>query len=83
MHGALFLALKTDGNIRHAARHLATTLCAVAIVVGARLPDLTQVDTGQAATDVTALLTAVALLGALVFNTRTAMRAGRSRLPGL
>jgi cytochrome d ubiquinol oxidase subunit II len=68
LHGALFLALKTDGNVRHAARQFATKLGAVAVVLAAAFLIWTQVDTGRAATDVTAVLAAAALLGALFAN---------------
>jgi len=70
LHGAVFLALKTDGEVRHAARHLATTLGAVAIAVGGVFLVITQIDTGRLATDVTAALTALALVAAVVLNVR-------------
>jgi cytochrome d ubiquinol oxidase subunit II len=68
LHGALFLALKTDGNVRHAARRFAGKLGVVAVVLAAAFLIWTQVDSGKAATDVTAVLAAVALIGALFAN---------------
>jgi cytochrome bd ubiquinol oxidase subunit II len=68
LHGALFLALKTDGNVRQAARQFAGRLGVVAVVLAAAFLIWTQVDSGKAATDVTAALAAVALLGALFAN---------------
>ncbi len=68
LHGAFFLALKTDGNIRHAARQFANKLGVVAVVLAAAFLIWTQADTGKAATDVTAVLAALALLGALYAN---------------
>ena len=68
LHGALFLALKTDGNIRHAARRFAARFGVVAVVLAAAFLIWTQADTGKAATNVTAALAAVALLGALYAN---------------
>ncbi len=68
LHGALFLALKTDGGVRVAARALATKLGVVAVVLAAVFLLITQVDSGRAVTNVTAALAAVALLAALWAN---------------
>jgi cytochrome d ubiquinol oxidase subunit II len=70
LHGAFFLALKTDGNVRHAARRFAGKLGVIAVVLAAAFLIWTQADTGKAATDVTAVLAAVALLGALFANAK-------------
>ncbi len=58
------------GRSAHAARRLATTIGAVAIVVGGTFLVITQFDTGRFATHITALLTALALVAAVVMNTR-------------
>jgi cytochrome bd ubiquinol oxidase subunit II len=68
LHGALFLALKTDGNIRQQARQVATQIGVVAVVLAASFLIWTEADTGKPATYVTAVLAAVALLAALYAN---------------
>jgi cytochrome bd ubiquinol oxidase subunit II len=70
LHGALFLALKTDGNVRQQARHVATQIGLVAVLLAAAFLIWTEADTGKAATYVTAVLAAVALLGALYLNVK-------------
>lgn len=64
-HGALFIALKTDGPIRHRARALALRLGTVAAVVAVAFLGWTQVDTGSAASAVAFVLAALALVGGL------------------
>ncbi len=68
LHGALFLALKTEGQIRDRARHLAATLGAVAIAAGGAFLAITQVRWGHWGTDITAALAAAALLAVLYFT---------------
>jgi cytochrome bd ubiquinol oxidase subunit II len=66
LHGAIFLALKTDGDIRRRARALAVRIAAVSVPLAALFLAASQADHGKAATDVTAGLAAVALLGAVL-----------------
>jgi cytochrome d ubiquinol oxidase subunit II len=70
LHGAVFLALKTDGDIRHAAGRFATRAGAVAVVLAAGFLSWTQLSSGRGATDITAAAAAVFLIGALVANVR-------------
>jgi cytochrome d ubiquinol oxidase subunit II len=70
LHGALFLGLKTDGQIRVAARRLATRVGMVAVVLAAGFLIWTQATSGRWATDITAIVAAVCLIGALVANLR-------------
>jgi cytochrome d ubiquinol oxidase subunit II len=71
-HGAMFVALKTDGEIRHRARDLAVRIGAVAAVLAVVFLVWTQVKTGTALTAVVFALAAAALLAGLA-----AARAGR------
>ena len=71
-HGAVFVALKTTGQVRVRARAVASRVGPVALVAGGGLLAWTQVRHGGVDTAVTALLTAAALVGALAAN-----RAGR------
>jgi cytochrome d ubiquinol oxidase subunit II len=71
-HGAMFVALKTDGEIRHRARDLAVRIGAVAAVLAVVFLVWTQVRTGTALTAVVFAVAALALVGGLV-----AARAGR------
>ena len=64
-HGALFLALKTDGPIRHQARALAVRVGVVAAGLAALWLVLIHRETGTAASWALAGLAAAALLGAL------------------
>jgi cytochrome bd ubiquinol oxidase subunit II len=64
-HGAVFISLKTDGRIRHAARALAVKLGLAAAVVTVGFLLWTQVDTGTAASAVAFVLAAAALVGGL------------------
>jgi cytochrome d ubiquinol oxidase subunit II len=70
LHGAVFLALKTDGDIRHAAGRFATRAGAVAIVLAAGFLSWTQLSSGRWATDITAAAAAVFLIGAVAANLR-------------
>jgi cytochrome d ubiquinol oxidase subunit II len=71
-HGAMFVALKTDGDIRHRARDLAVRIGAVAAVLAVVFLFLTQLKTGTALTAVVFVVAALALVGGLA-----AARAGR------
>jgi cytochrome d ubiquinol oxidase subunit II len=71
-HGAMFVALKTDGDIRHRARDLAVRIGAVAAVLAVLFLVWTQARTGTALTAVVFAVAALALVGGLV-----AARAGR------
>ncbi|WP_122818864.1 cytochrome d ubiquinol oxidase subunit II [Nocardioides pantholopis] len=64
-HGALFIALKTDGPIRHAARNLAIRLGAAAAVVAVAFLGWTQLSSGSAASAVAFAVAAVALLAGI------------------
>ena len=61
-HGAMYVALKTDGPIRREARALATRLGLVAALVAVLFLVWTQVDTGSVASGVLFVLAALALL---------------------
>ena len=52
-HGAVFISLKTDGRIRHAARHLGLRLGVVAAAVTVAFLAWTQVSTGSVASAAT------------------------------
>jgi cytochrome d ubiquinol oxidase subunit II len=70
LHGAVFLALKTDGDIRHAARRLASRVGVVAVVLAAGFLSWTQLSSGRAATNITAAAAAVFLIAGLAANLR-------------
>jgi cytochrome bd ubiquinol oxidase subunit II len=72
LHGAVFLALKTDGDVRAAARGMAAKVGVVAIVLGAGFLLWTQLAHGDPGSGITAAICAAALIGAWVLN-----RAGR------
>jgi cytochrome d ubiquinol oxidase subunit II len=67
-HGAVFLALKTDGDIRYRARRLAGRLGAVTVVLAAVFLVWTLTSHGDTVTWLTAAVAAAALVGALVLN---------------
>ncbi|KRF34242.1 cytochrome d ubiquinol oxidase subunit II [Nocardioides sp. Soil805] len=71
-HGAMFVALKTDGDIRHRARDLAVRIGAGAAVLAVVFLVWTQVKTGTAVSAVLFVAAALAQVGGLV-----AARAGR------
>lgn len=71
-HGAMFVALKTDGEIRHRARELAVKIGAVAAVLAVVFLVWTQAKTGTPVSAVLFVVAALALVGGLV-----AARAGR------
>ncbi len=68
LHGAIFIALKTDGEIRVRANALAARIGVVAVVVAVVFLLWTQLDHGKAITWATTALAALALVGALVAN---------------
>ena len=65
LHGAIFLSLKTTGDLRERARSLAVRVAAAAVPLAAAFLAISQVAHGKPATDVTAAVAAVALLGAV------------------
>jgi cytochrome d ubiquinol oxidase subunit II len=67
-HGAVFLALKTDGDIRYQARRLAGRLGVVTVALAAVFLVWTLVSHDDPVTWLTAAVAAVALVGALVLN---------------
>jgi cytochrome d ubiquinol oxidase subunit II len=64
-HGAIFLALKTEGDIRHEARALSLKTGAVAAVLAVVLLVSINVSTGSVASWIAAAVAAVALLAGL------------------
>ncbi|RLV48916.1 cytochrome d ubiquinol oxidase subunit II [Nocardioides mangrovicus] len=64
-HGAMFTALKTDGDIRHRARALAVRTGVVAAVAAVAFLAWTQLRTGTAGSAVVFVVAALALLAAL------------------
>jgi ABC-type multidrug transport system fused ATPase/permease subunit len=74
LHGALFIALKTAGDIEVRARQVAERVGLATVVLTAVFLVWIQVERGKTPTAVTALLGGAALLGALVVN-----RVGRER----
>ncbi|MGD0683541.1 MAG: cytochrome d ubiquinol oxidase subunit II [Streptosporangiaceae bacterium] len=70
LHGAIFLALKTGGDIRDRARRLAAGVALAAVPLAAAFLAISQVGHGRPATDVTATLAAGALLGAVAAAVR-------------
>jgi cytochrome d ubiquinol oxidase subunit II len=71
-HGAMFIALKTDGEIRHRARDLAVRIGVVAAVLAVVFLVWTQLKTGTAVTAVVFAAAAASLVAGLV-----SARAGR------
>jgi cytochrome d ubiquinol oxidase subunit II len=63
LHGALFLGLRTAGELRARARRAAVRAALAAVPLAAVFLAVTQVSHGRPATDVTAALAAVTLLG--------------------
>jgi len=64
-HGAMFIALKTDGPIRYAARALAVKLGVAAAVVAVLFLGWTQVKTGDLSSAVAFAVAALALVGGI------------------
>ncbi|GAB7007110.1 cytochrome d ubiquinol oxidase subunit II [Nocardioides sp. AN3] len=69
-HGAMFVALKTDGDIRHRARVLAVRIGLVAAALAVVFMAWTQALTGNAASAVLFALAALSVLAALVAAAR-------------
>ncbi|UDY22979.1 cytochrome d ubiquinol oxidase subunit II [Nocardioides sp. Kera G14] len=69
-HGAMFVALKTDGDIRHRARALAVRLGLVAAVLAVVFLVWTQLHTGNAGSAVLFTIAALALVGGLLMAAR-------------
>ena len=65
-HGAMFLALKTDGDLRHRAGHLSVRVGVAAAVAAVAFLVWTQVIAGDAASAVLFVVAALALVGGLV-----------------
>jgi len=70
LHGAVFLALKTTGDVRDRARALAGRLVVIAIVVAGSFLAWTEIHHGKAAGATLALIAAAGLVAALVANLR-------------
>ena len=64
-HGAMFIALKTDGEIRHRARALGAKLATAAAVAAVAFLTWTQVQAGDVASAIAFALAAVSLLAGL------------------
>src|SRR6266487_3101771 len=64
LHGAIFLGLRTTGELRQRARRAAVGVALAAVPLAAVFLAVTQYSHGKPATDVTAALAAVALIGA-------------------
>ncbi|HET9758293.1 MAG TPA: cytochrome d ubiquinol oxidase subunit II [Nocardioidaceae bacterium] len=69
-HGAVFVSLKTDGEIRHRARALAVRVGLVAAVVAVVFLVWTQLATGSAGSAVAFVVAAAALVGGLLMASR-------------
>jgi cytochrome d ubiquinol oxidase subunit II len=67
-HGAIFVALKTDGAVRHEARTIAARSGVVAAALAVLLLVALNVDTGTGASWLTSVVAAVSLLGGLWAN---------------
>jgi cytochrome d ubiquinol oxidase subunit II len=65
LHGAVFVSLKTDGELRQRARGVAVKVGIVAVAVAAAFLAITQYRYGKPATDVTAAAAAVALIAGI------------------
>ena len=69
-HGAMFVALKTDGEIRHRARALAVRLGVVAAALAVVFLAWTQARTGNGGSAVLFVVAALALVGGLLMAAR-------------
>ena len=63
LHGAIFLTLRTTGDLRRRARTMAMTAAAFAVPLAAGFLAVSQYESGRLATDLTAAAAALALLG--------------------
>jgi cytochrome bd ubiquinol oxidase subunit II len=68
LHGAVFLSLKTDGQIRTAAHRVATPLGGVAVALAAGFLIWTQLSSGRWETDLVAGVAATSLICAVALN---------------
>ncbi len=66
LHGAVFVSLKTDGEVRHRAREIAQRLAPVTVGLAAGFLVWTQLDHGDAGSAVLSLLAALCLIAAAV-----------------
>lgn len=71
LHGAIFLSLKTAGEIRQRARTFALRLAPVVVLLAAGFLVISQVAHGKPGTDVTAAVAAIALLSAVAAAARS------------
>jgi cytochrome d ubiquinol oxidase subunit II len=69
-HGAIFIALKTEGDVRHEARRLAVKVGAAAAVLAVALLVSINVSTGSAASWIASVVAAIALLAGLFAASR-------------
>lgn len=69
-HGAIFIALKTEGDIRHEARRLAVKVGAAAAVLAVALLVTINVSTGSTGSWIAAVVAAIALLAGLFAASR-------------
>jgi cytochrome d ubiquinol oxidase subunit II len=69
-HGAIFIALKTEGDVRHEARRLAVKVGAAAAVLAVALLVTINVSTGSTGSWIAAAVAAVALLSGLAAASR-------------
>lgn len=85
LHGAIFLSLKTAGDIRLRARTAALRLAPVVVLLAAGFLVVSQVSHGKPGTDLPAAVAAVALLAAVAAAVRAregwAFASPRSRSP--
>jgi cytochrome d ubiquinol oxidase subunit II len=70
LHGAVFVALKTTGEVRRRANRVARVVVTAAIVVGGLYLLLTQLSYGKPETWLTVAVAALGLAGAAVANAR-------------
>jgi len=70
LHGAVFLALKTTGDLRSSANRAVKRVAPVAVVAAAGFLLWTEISYGKAASAVVATIAALALLGAVAFSLR-------------
>jgi cytochrome bd ubiquinol oxidase subunit II len=71
LHGAIFLSLKTTGDIRRRARTAALRLAPAVVLLAAGFLVISQVGHGKPGTDITAAVAAVALLAAVAAAVRS------------
>jgi cytochrome bd ubiquinol oxidase subunit II len=69
-HGAIFIALKTEGDVRHEARRLSVKVGALAAVLAVALLVTINVSTGSAASWIASVVAAIALLTGLFAASR-------------